>query len=148
MSAGFLFLSVVFRLPLLAVLVVGLVLVGQRSTQIGARSTLLARLGLAALILDTVAQTAWSLAIPQLVRASADSLASFGMLSGLVSVVLSLLMTFGIALLIAAVTSRAARGPAFPEAPTGVPPYGGPAGYFYPPHQPSPAPSIQPDTAT
>ena len=132
MSAGYLFPAVLIHLPLLAVLIVGLVLVAQRRARIGARSALLAQLGLSALILDTIAQAGWSVALPQLYDSFASSAMSLAPLIGLVGLVLTLLLTLGVALLIAAVATR--TGPA--ESFAGMPTYAA-AGQAYQPQTPA-----------
>jgi hypothetical protein len=122
MSASYLF-STLFHLPMLAVLIVGLVLVGQRRAVIGRRSTMLARIGLIVLVLAEVLQAAWTVAIPLIYSALDNAtVASLGLLSGLVGVILSLLAAVGIALVIAAVVSRNANpGPAAGYAEAGYP---------------------------
>jgi hypothetical protein len=111
MSAGYLVSGVVFHLPMLAVLIVGLVLLAQRRGRIGGRSALLGQFGLGLLIFDTILQAAWTLVIPQLYRSFDTSVASFGAISGLVGVMLAVLSTGGIALLIAALVTRTSPAP-------------------------------------
>jgi Sec-independent protein secretion pathway component TatC len=114
MSAGALFSGVVFHLPMLAVLIVGVVLVSRRRARIGGRSVLLAQFGLGLLILDTVVQGAWTVAIPLLYRTFDTSVASISTLAALIGLMLAALGTGGAALLIAAVVTRTAPAP-FPE---------------------------------
>jgi hypothetical protein len=124
MTASYAF-SLLFQLPLIAVLAVGLVLVGQRKAAIGPRATLLARSGLALLLVHSVLQAAWTVSIPMLYQAlRSSSVASIGVLSGLIGVLLALVLTIGVGLLIAAVVTRTSP-PSFP-------------GQFTPPGYPGP----------
>jgi hypothetical protein len=100
----------IVQLPVLAVLVTGLVLVGVRRARLGPRVGHLALAGLGVLALQAALSLAWSLAFPYLVsaRTGADySIRELGVLSGLVSIILGLFFIAGVGLLIAAVLARA-----------------------------------------
>jgi hypothetical protein len=106
MTAGYLFSGVLFQLPMLAVLVAGLVLIGSRRAQIGPRSTLLGQFGLAVLIFELIAQTAWSITFPRLLHSMDASVTQFGLVSSTVGLMLSALVAAGVGLLVAAVVTR------------------------------------------
>jgi hypothetical protein len=119
----------IVQLPVLAVLVTGLVLVGVRRGRLGPRVGNLALAGLGVLALQAALSLAWSFAFPYLVsaRTSADySIRELGVLSGLVSIILGLLFIAGVGLLIAAVLARAAPPAGYygtmPSAPASAPP--------------------------
>ncbi|MCA2213534.1 hypothetical protein [Jidongwangia harbinensis] len=105
MTAGYLFSGVLFQLPMLAVLVIGVVLIGSRRPRIGPRSALLGQIGLIVLIFEVIAQTAWSLTFPRLLHSMDASVSQFGLLSSAVGLMLSALVTAGVGLLIAAVVT-------------------------------------------
>jgi len=107
---GYVFSSMLGQLPLLAVLVAGFVLVGQRRARIGARSATLALAGLGVLAFDLVLQTIWNVIFPRLVASLDLRAASFGLASFSVGLILAILTAVGIGLLIAALVSRS--GPA------------------------------------
>lgn len=139
MTVGYLFSGVLTHLPVLAVLIVGLVLVASRRARLGPRSTMLARLGLAALILCQVLDVVWLLVFPQLIRSIDYRPSTYGVLTSGVGILLSGLMAAGLGLLVAALVTRAAGGGgpfepspyAFPApgAPGSQPPGGPPPGY-------------------
>lgn len=115
MNLGYLFSGVVVQLPLLAVIITGLVLVGVRRARIGRRSAMLAQLGLGLLALDLILQAAWSMFLPQVVRSVDVTMRNFGVVAFTVSLLLALLMTVAVGLLVAAIVTReptvAAPGP-------------------------------------
>ena len=126
MTASYLF-SLVFQLPMIAVLIVGLVLLGKHTVRIGRRASMLGRAGLVLLLVATVLQSAWTMSIPLLYQAmDRAAVASIGLLGAFVSVILSLVTTGGIALLITAVLNRGGD-PAGPPAPGYTPGYAPPA---------------------
>lgn len=116
MSVGYLLSNLVGHLPMLAVLVAGFVLVSARGRAIGPRSAGLARLGLAVLTVTVVLQLAWSVALPR-VLSSLDSTTRFGIASFVIGMFLALLSAAGIALILAAVVTRAPAGPGPPHGP-------------------------------
>ncbi|MFI7545810.1 hypothetical protein [Actinoplanes sp. NPDC049599] len=122
MSVGMLFVGQVGQLPLLAVLVVGFVVLGSRGKRLGARSVLLARLGLGTLTLGMILGIAWTMLIPTLYSRLDYSVARYSLLFSGLGLITSLLSAAGIALLIAAVVSRES-GPPFQDGPFA----GGPA---------------------
>jgi hypothetical protein len=126
MSAGYLLSHVAFQLPILALLITGLVLVGTRSAQIGPRSTLFARLGLGLLILDSVLGLLWAVLLPELVRSTDYSSSRLGQLSMLNGLASGGLFIGAVGLLIAAIVVRPAAAsfpgdPGPPGAPYGPP---------------------------
>ncbi|MEV4641659.1 hypothetical protein AB0J80_30380 [Actinoplanes sp. NPDC049548] len=110
MTVSYLFSGLLGHLPVLAALIAGLVLVSARQTRLGPRSTTLARLGLAALLLSQLLNMAWLFVFPQLIRSLDYRASTYGMVTFGVSVVLSLLMAAGLGLLIAALVTRGAGG--------------------------------------
>lgn len=135
MNLGYLFSGVVVQLPLLAVIITGLVLVGARRARIGRRSAMLAQIGLGLLVLDVILQAAWTMFLPQVVRSLDVTMHSFGVVASTISMLLTLLLTAALGLLIAAVVTReptvAAPGPhpypvdaAPPGSPYAAPPPG------------------------
>ncbi|MEV8505656.1 hypothetical protein AB0368_12625 [Actinoplanes sp. NPDC051475] len=139
MTVGYLFSGVLTHLPVLAVLIAGLALVTSRKARLGPRSTMLARLGLAALVLGELLGAVWFIVFPQLIRSLDYRPSTYGMVTFGVGLVLSTLMAAGVGLLIAAVVTRAPGGGgpfepspyAFPTpgAPGSQPPGGPPPGY-------------------
>lgn len=125
MSVGYLFSGLLGHLPLLAVLIAGFVLIATRRRWLGARSVLLARLGLGALALASVLQLAWSMLIPTLYSRLDYSTTRYTLLFSLSGLVTALISAAGVALLIAAVVTRG-NGPTFGgQPPPGGDPYGG-----------------------
>ena len=128
-AMGALFSGVVVQLPLLAVLVTGFVLVSGRRAAIGGRSALLARVGLAVLTVSVLLQVLWTALFPWLLAALDLNYSRFGVLSFAVGLVLSLVHAAAIALLVAAIVTRARQEPqpqpqpqpGFPEAGTAGP---------------------------
>jgi hypothetical protein len=109
-------------LLLAGVLIGGFILISARRTQLNPRSVLLARLGLGALALKLVAGLAWVLASWSIFLSPLTedeySTSRYGLVSTVLSLVLSLLFAAGIGLLIAAVATggaadRFAPSPAF-----------------------------------
>jgi hypothetical protein len=106
MTAGYVLSSVAFQLPIVALLITGLVLVGTRSARIGPRSVLFARLGLGLFLLDTVLSVAWIVLLPQFARSISYSSMRLGQLSTLYGLVTTALSLAAVGLLIAAVVAR------------------------------------------
>ncbi|MFI5494600.1 hypothetical protein [Actinoplanes sp. NPDC051859] len=127
MSFGYTLASILPQLPILAVLITGFIMIAMRRDRLSARSALLARLGLSALIAGQVVNTLWILVLPQLFRAVRSRSDYQFLLTGS-GLVVSLLLTVGIALLIAAVVTR---GPATDPGRPFAPPHQG----FPPQHQ-------------
>ncbi|MFI7600970.1 hypothetical protein [Actinoplanes sp. NPDC049681] len=123
MTVGYLLSGVLTHLPVLAVLITGLVLVTSRQARLGPRSTMLARLGLAALILGELLGAVWVIVFPQLIHSLDYRPSTYGVVTFGVSLVLSVLTAAGVGLLIAAVVTRAPGG----SAPFEPPPYAYPA---------------------
>ena len=113
MNVGYLFSTFLGHLPVLAVLVAGFVLVATRRARIGARSALLAQLGLGVLVLSQLLQVLWSLAFPSLLSALDYSSSRYSVLTIVVGLILSLTFAGGIGLLVAAVVTRATTGRGF-----------------------------------
>ena len=117
MLASYLVSGILPRLPLFLVLIIGVVLVARARAKVGARSATLAHLGLGALFLDLIAGLIWAFALPQVYR-SFDSSMSFNVVNTLIALVQSILMTVGVALLVAAVVvTRTAPGGGRPAGP-------------------------------
>lgn len=110
-AMGSLLSGVIAQLPLLAVVIGGFVVVGVRRAQIGARSALLARLGLAVLAVDLVLQGLWTVTLPRLISSLDMNYSRFGMFSFGVGLILTILYAAAIALLIAAIVTRSAPAP-------------------------------------
>ncbi|WP_212994005.1 hypothetical protein [Actinoplanes auranticolor] len=126
MSVGYLFTGMLGHLPLLAVLIAGFVLVATRRERLGPRGTLLARLGLAALLLASLLQFAWQMVIPVLYESLDYSATQYGIVFGLIGLITSVISAAGVGLLIAAAVSRN-PGPGFAGAPLdGSQPFAGP----------------------
>jgi hypothetical protein len=104
---GLLFSGVVVQLPLLAMLIAGFVLISARRARIGARSALLARIGLAVLAVNLVFQAIWTMLFPRLLSSLDLEYRQFGMLSFGAGLILTVLLAAGIALLIGAIVTRA-----------------------------------------
>ena len=123
-AMGSLLSGVIAQLPLLAVVIGGFVVVSARRAQIGARSALLARLGLAVLALDVVLQGLWTVTLPRLISSLDMNYTRFGVFSFGVGMILTILYAAATALLVAAVVTRPARsGPAHVP---GTPPHAAP----------------------
>jgi hypothetical protein len=126
MSVGYLFSGMLGHLPLLAVLIAGFVLVATRRERLGPRGTLLARLGLGALLLASLLQFAWQMLIPVLYESLDYSATQYGIVFGLIGLITSVISAAGVGLLIAAAVSRN-PGPGFAGAPfDGGQPFAGP----------------------
>ncbi|WP_067507846.1 hypothetical protein [Actinoplanes sp. TFC3] len=110
MSVGYLFSGAIGHLPMLAVLIAGFVLVGQRRERLGQRSTLMANLGLSALMLSQILSLIWTLTLPQLIRVTDYASTSYGLLTFAVNLVITLLAAIGIGLLLAALVTRTPAG--------------------------------------
>ena len=123
-AMGSLLSGVIAQLPLLAVVIGGFVVVSARRAQIGARSALLARLGLAVLVVDIVLQGLWTVTLPRLISSLDMNYSRFGVFSFGVGLLLTILFAAAIALLIAAVVTRSAPVPGPHGA--GTPPAGFP----------------------
>lgn len=113
------FSGFVLQVPLLIVMIAGFVLVSSRKARLGGRSTMFALIGLSLLTLELVMSGIWNIMFPRLVAELDLQVSSFGMISLAVGLVLTLLTAVGIGLLIAALVSRPAADPAFPEPPPG-----------------------------
>jgi hypothetical protein len=111
MSAGYFFSSVLFQLPMVAVLVIGIVLIGSRRALIGSRSALLAQAGLGVLIVEVLLQTVWTVLFPQLVSSLDSSVTQIGVVSSAIGLLLSALVAAGVGLLIAALLARVHQPP-------------------------------------
>jgi hypothetical protein len=146
-----LFGNLVLHLPVLAVLIVGLVLVSSPG-RLPARGARLARAGLLLMLANEVLSLVWSVFFPHvLIRRTFSggrvSIAAAGYLNAAVSLVLSVILAAGLALLIfGLVTAR--RAPASP-APYEQAPYEQ-ASYEYAPSgpvpvEPAPVPFPPPD---
>jgi len=141
MLASYLVSGILPRLPLFLVLIIGVVLVARARAKVGARSATLAHLGLGALFLDLIAGLIWAFALPQVYR-SLDSSMSFNVVNTLIALVQSILMTVGVALLVAAVVvTRTAPGSGRPAGPVYGMPVPATPGPGYPA---APYPPIQP----
>jgi hypothetical protein len=116
MTVAYLFSGLLGHLPLLAVLIAGFVVVATRSARMGARSVLLARLGMGALALGSILGATWTMLVPVLYSRVGYSPARYGLLFSGFGVFTALLTAAGVALLIAAVVSRQG-GPAFADGP-------------------------------
>ena len=144
MSVGYLFSGVITHLPILAVLVAGLIVVGTRKARLGPRSATLAQLGLGLLALGQVLEILWFMLLPEIISSMDYSSRNYGIMTLIVGILLAALVAAGLALLLAALVTRAPAGPAgpFERAPAG--PYEpAPAGPFGPapagPYEPAPA---------
>jgi hypothetical protein len=108
------------QVPMLAVLVIGLILLGSSGRRLPPRSLLFARAGLGVMLAQTVVSGLTTYALPQLISrmdydTSGTYLRNWGLLWGGINFVLGTLFAVGLALLVAALL--AARGPAFPPPP-------------------------------
>jgi hypothetical protein len=115
------------RLPVLAVLVIGFILLAGAGGRLPPRSVLLARAGLAVIVAQTLAAMAWSALLPQLLAwmdYGRGSFRSYSIANGILAFVLAVMMAVGIGLLLAALLTMRQPGPA-------------PAPYS---HQPPPGP--------
>jgi hypothetical protein len=128
-----LFENLVLRLPVLAVLIVGLVLVSAPG-RFPARGARLARAGLLLMLANEVLSLGWTVFYPHVLirRTYAEgglSIAAIGYLSAAVSFVLGVVFAVGLALLVfGLVTGR--REPTAPTVPAGYAPTGyAPTGY-------------------
>ena len=136
MSVGYLFSGVITHLPILAVLVAGLIVVGTRKARLGPRSATLAQLGLGLLALGQVLEILWFMLLPEIISSMDYSSRNYGIMTLIVGILLAALVAAGLAFLLAALVTRAPAGPAgpFERAPAG--PYEpAPAG----PYEPAPA---------
>jgi hypothetical protein len=115
------------RLPVLAVLVAGFLLLAGAGRRLPPRSVLLARVGLAVILTETLGAMTWSALLPQLlawVDYRSGSFRSYSIVNGVLSFLLAVLLAAGIGLLLAALLTMRQPGPA-------------PAPYS---HQPPPGP--------
>jgi len=108
------------QVPMFAVLVVGLIVLGSSGRRLPPRSLLFARAGLAVMLTQTVVSSLTTYALPQLISrmdydTSSSYLRNWGLLWGGINFVLGVVFAIGVALLVAALL--AARGPAFPPPP-------------------------------
>lgn len=129
MSALFGFLVV--QLPVLVVLVIGLALLSRPEKRLPGRSHTLARSGLIVLLAETVASMAFQLAFTQVFLRLDWSSTQFGVVSGIVSFLFTLLFAAGLAMLIGAfalIRTETARAASF-SAPGHFPGAAGP-GHF------------------
>jgi hypothetical protein len=161
MNVGYVFSTVVGHLPVLAVLIAGLVLIGTRRARIGPRAAMFGQLGAGVLLVAEVLQLGWGMAFPSIVSALDYDSSRYQAISIAVSLLLSLLFAAGIGLLVAAVVARAPGsggpgaggpgaggpgfagpgygGPGYPGPGAGGPGYGGPGQGF----GPAPGPPAQ-----
>jgi hypothetical protein len=108
------------QVPIFAVLVAGLILLGSSGRRPPPRSLLFARAGLGVMLIQTVVSSLITYALPQFISrmdydTSAGYLRNWGLLWGGINFVLGVVFAIGVALLVAALL--AARGPAFPPPP-------------------------------
>jgi hypothetical protein len=108
------------QVPIFAVLVAGLILLGSSGRRLPPRSLLFARAGLGVMLIQTVVSSLITYALPQFISrmdydTSAGYLRNWGLLWGGINFVLGVVFAIGVALLVAALL--AARGPAFPPPP-------------------------------
>ncbi|PRY31388.1 hypothetical protein CLV70_103274 [Pseudosporangium ferrugineum] len=134
MTVGYLLSGVLIHLPVLAVLIAGFIVVASRRARLGPRSTMLARLGLGILAACQVLEVVWLVVLPQLISSFDYRATTYGVLSLIVGILLSLLLAAGLGLLIAAVVTRA---------PSGDGPFGG-SPYEPAPFRPGEHPTFQP----
>jgi len=139
MTVGYLFSGVITHLPILAVLITGLIVVGSRKDRLGRRSATFAQLGLGVLVLGQLLEIIWFLLLPEIIGSMDYSSRSYGILTLIVGILLAALLAAGLALLIAALVTRAPAGPAGPYEPA-QPGAAGP----YQPAQPGSAGPYQP----
>ena len=133
---GYFFSQLIVLVPMLVIVVVGVVLAIRRRAVIGGRRVAFALAGLALVALHLVATAVWSATFPSLVGNLDMGASEFGILLSVVSVIMTILLVAGVALLLAAALSRGdppTGGPA--EHPPGVYPAGG-----HPPTTPPPHP--------
>jgi hypothetical protein len=106
------------QLPLLAVIVLGLLLLASPGRRLPARSLLLARAGLAAMLAETIVSMAWSALLPQLFARldhGGPMLRTFGFASTIVGFAMAVLFAAGLGMLVAALLT--ARDPSAPPPP-------------------------------
>ena len=119
--AGYQLSAIVAQLPTIAVLVAGIALLATRRASLPARSVQLGVAGCVITIVGALGGLAWSFAVWALVsRGGGISVANFGLVSVLITGLLTLLHASGIGLLIAAVLggARATTAPTPPSAPS------------------------------
>jgi len=110
--------------PVLLVLMIGLILLASPGRRLPPRSVLLARAGLVVMLVETLSSSAWTVLLPQLFARSgsgADFVRSFGLVWGLVNLLMAIVFAAGLALVVAALLG--ARTPSDPGPP---PPFPGP----------------------
>ena len=145
-SVGAFFGTFVVQLPVFAVLVLGLILLGTQGRRLPPRSLLLARAGLAVMLAEALASMTWTALLPQFFAEfgyDGGFIHTYGVATAIVGFVLSVLFALGVGLLIAAVLAfLPAPHPAGPVPPGPVPPGPVPPGPV--PHGPIPPGPIPP----
>lgn len=154
MTVGYLFSGVITHLPILAVLVTGLIVVGTRKARLGPRSATMAQLGLGLLVLGQVLEIIWFMLLPEIISSMDYSSRNYGIMTLIVGLFLAALVAAGLALLIAALVTRTptgAAGPYEPAQPGPAGPYGaaqpGPTGPYEPAQPAGPYGAPQPGPA-
>ncbi len=109
MSPLYVVSSMIPLLPIAGVIAAGLILVSRNRARLGRRSVRLANLGLGVLAAELVLSLLWSLVIPQFGRSL--GMASFGLFSAVVNIILVVFTAGGVALLLGALLTRSPDGP-------------------------------------
>jgi hypothetical protein len=97
--------------------------------RLGPRSTLFARLGLAALALGSLLQIGWTVLFPALYSSLDYSARDYGLLFALTGLMTSVISAAGVGLLIAALVSRGSAGGFGGQGPGGGGSFGGGPGF-------------------